>query len=693
MNKPVLSVIGQSKLELGPEGRKAIGNWSLARDVNNVAWAVLDCQGASANTLSRDVLGDLEKVLDELDDTPAAGLVLRSAKRGGFVAGADISEFRSVSDPSEATESLHRGHAVLDRLEDLDLPTIAVVHGYVLGGGFELALACDHRIAVEGASFGFPEVRLGLHPGLGGTFRLPELIDPTEALTMMLTGKSAHTKKAQDLGIVDTVTEERHVKAAVAALIGKGSRSNSRGLKDAAFELGAARSLAARQMRARTQKKARREHYPAPHVLIDLWEEHGGDRKSMQKAEISSFAQLLASETAQNLIRVFFLREKLKRNAAGASRIRNVHVVGAGTMGAEIAALCAIKGFRVTLSDVKLEPLAEAVRRAEKLARDAHLSDIEIRDALDRLMPDPKEYGLARADLVIEAAPEKPDLKRDLLASIEKRTAADTVIASNTSSIELTGLTSALDKPDRFAGLHFFNPVSKLELVEVVSHEAAGENTLAALNGFVGAIDHLPVPVASYPGFLVNRVLTPYLLEAALLVDEGFDAELVDRAAENFGMPMGPLEVADRVGLDICLHVATSLRDNLDKPVADIPAWMKKHVDRGNLGEKTGQGIYTWKDGKPGKSGSDAEIPADMQDRLVLPMLNAAVECLRRKVVADSDSLDAAMIFATGFAPFRGGPIHYARQRGTDDIVSRLETLQSRYGQRFKPDEGWQDLG
>jgi len=692
MGKPVLSVIGETKPELGSGKVKAFANWQLRRDDDGIAWAILDAKGTGTNTLSEAVLTDLAKLLDAVEADLPNALVLRSAKPGGFVAGADISEFREAKDESAVAERLRDGHAVIDRLEALDCPTIAVVHGYALGGGFELALACDHRIAVDGAYFGFPEVRLGLHPGLGGTFRLSELIAPTEAMTMMLTGKAAHTKKAKNLGIVETVTEERHIRAAVKAVSGKGEQDSKRGLKAALFDIGPARKLAASRMRSQTEEKAPRAHYPAPHALIDIWEEHGGDRRSMQKAEIRSFAHLLKTDTAQNLIRVFFLREGLKKNASAKNDIECVHVVGAGTMGAEIAAWCAIKGFRVTISDLKLEPLAKAVKDAAATAKGAHLSDMEIRDALDRLMPDPKDYGLADADLIIEAAPELPDVKRELLASIEERARKDAIIATNTSSLELGGLASALGKPGRFAGLHFFNPVSKLDLVEVVSHPKATKKTLSALNAFVGAIGHLPAPVKTYPGFLVNRVLTPYLLEAALMVDEGMEAERIDRAAEKFGMPMGPLEVADRVGLDICLHVADSLRANLDRPVPDVPDWMRRRVENGKLGAKSGEGIYKWEDGKPRKEDSEGDGNAELQDRLILPMLNAAVECLRKGVVSDADTLDGAVIFATGFAPFRGGPVHYARERGADDIVQTLEELAKLHGPRFAPDEGWKDL-
>lgn len=694
MSKPVLSVIGETELELGSGEEKSFGNWRLRRDTGGIAWAILDGKGSSTNTLSQAVLTDLSKLLDAIESQLPELLVLRSAKPGGFAAGADISEFREADDEQGIAERLRQGHAVIDRLEALDCPTLAVVHGYALGGGFELALACDHRIAIDGAWFGFPEVRLGLHPGLGGTFRLSELIDPTEAMTLMLTGKSAHTKKARALGIIDEVTRERHVDAAVRARLGQKKSRASRGLKAAIFDLGPARKLAANRMRTQTEGEAPRRHYPAPHALIDLWENHGGDRDGMQKAEISSFAKLLMTDTAKNLIRVFFLREALKKKASGTSGVDRVHVVGSGTMGAEIAAWCAIKGLRVTLSDLKLTALAKAIKDAGRIAREAHLSDIEVRDALDRLMPDPKQYGLADADLIIEAAPEKIDLKRDLLASIEARARNEAIIATNTSSLELDGLASVLNNAGRFAGLHFFNPVAKLELVEVVAQPKATKKTLSRLNAFVGAINRLPAPVRSYPGFLVNRVLTPYLLEAGLMVDEGIGPVQIDRVAERFGMPMGPLEVADRVGLDVCLRVADILRESLDEPIPEAPGWMRKRVESGRLGRKSGEGIYVWKDGKPNKDQEDSKqpLPDDLQDRLILSMLNAAVECLCEDVVSDADTLDAAMIFATGFAPFRGGPLNYARQRGREDIVKALEELASKHGPRFSPDPGWVDL-
>ena len=586
---------------------------------------------------------------------------------------------------------LKQGHEVLDRFEKLPCPTIAVVHGMALGAGFEIALACDYRIAVNGAKFGFPEVNLGLHPGLGGTYRLPALIDPLEAMTMMLTGKTAYTKKAKSAGIADVVVEERHVEAAVAAIVAGEVERQKPGLKAKALQFDAARGFTANRMRSETAKKAKKEHYPAPYALIDIWEEHGVDRKEMQKAEIESFAELLKTETSQNLQRVFFLQQGLKNAARGEDGIDHVHVIGAGEMGAEIAAWSAIRGKRVTLGDINLKPLGKAVKTAAKICKDKHLTSIETRDVLDRLVPDPKGYGLAKADLVIEAATENPELKEKIYADAEGRMKVDAILATNTSSLRLKELSSKLKNPNRFAGLHFFNPVSKMQLIEVVRQDGTDEGVLERLMAFCGQISRLPVPVTDYPGFLVNRALTPYLMEAMVLMEEGVDKAVIDKAAIDFGMPMGPVALADQVGLDICLHVAESLKSSLDKPMPEINEKLRTKVEAGDIGKKSGKGFYDWSDGTP-RPDPDKSGPDDLTDRLILPMLDGCVECLRRGVARDADEVDGAMIFATGFAPFRGGPMHYARSRGTDEIRNRLKELAERHGNRFEPDPGWTDL-
>lgn len=696
MTGAVLEYLGDVRLELGPVRQAATeGQWRHAKAEDGIVWMALDKRGSGTNTISKDVLLELSGTLDRLEEDPPEALVLRSAKPKGFAAGADIDEFAGM-EPKDIVAMLRDGHAILDRLADLPCPTIAVVHGEALGAGFELALACDWRIAVEGASFGFPEVQLGLHPGLGGTFRLTGLIDQVEAMQLMLTGKKAHTKKAARLGIADVVTEERHVAAAVRACAdgeierrGGGLRG---GLKSGALKFSRTRKLAARQMRSKTEEKAPQAHYPAPHALIDLWEEHGGNHATMQEAELRSFARLVATDTCQNLIRVFRLRRDLKKRGQGDDGVAHVHVVGAGEMGAEIGAWAAIRGKTVSLSDLDLDALGEAVKTAQGVCESAHLSATETRDALDRMMPDPNSYGVRRADLVIEAVPEKADLKTKIYKGLCKDMKPDALLATNTSSLLVERLSEAVEDPARFAGLHFFNPVSKMQLVEVVRTKATSRSTGERLAAFCGAIDRLPAPVCDYPGFLVNRALTPYLMEAMVLLDEGIEKEVVDRAALRFGMPMGPVTLADQVGLDICLDVADGLKAELDKPVPDVPDWMRSMVEEGRTGKKAGRGFYDWSDGTPHPSEGDAG-PEDLTDRLILPMLDACMECLRLDVAQDEDEVDGAMIFATGFAPFRGGPMHYARARGHAEVRERLQELSERYGPRFAPDEGWSRHG
>ena len=689
MSKPVLSYLGETKLALGPAGSAEGHPWRKA-EADGVVWLVLDCADTSTNTISAAVLEGLNAEVEALEKSPPRAVVIRSAKKNGFAAGADINGFREMTGDG-TVDMLKQGAEVLDRFEKLPCPTIAVVHGMALGAGFEIALACDYRIAVDGAKFGFPEVNLGLHPGLGGTYRLPALIDPLEAMTMMLTGKTAYTKKAKSLGIADLLVEERHVEAALAAIVAGEVERQKPGLKAKAFQLDAARGFVANRMRSETARKAKREHYPAPYALIDIWEKHGDNRKEMQKAEIESFAELLKTDTSQNLQRVFFLQQGLKNAARGEDGIDHVHVIGAGEMGAEIAAWSAICGKRVTLGDINLKPLGKAVKTAAKICKDKHLSSIETRDVLDRLIPDPKGYGLAKADLVIEAATENPELKEKIYADAEGRMKADAILATNTSSLRLSELSSKLKNPNRFAGLHFFNPVSRMQLVEVVRQDGTDENVLNRLMAFCGEISRLPVPVSDYPGFLVNRALTPYLMEAMVLMEEGVDKEVIDKAAIDFGMPLGPVALADQVGLDICLHVAESLKSSLDKPMPEINEKLRKKVEAGNIGKKSGKGFYDWSDGTP-RPDTDKSGPDDLTDRLILPMLDGCVECLRKGVARNADEVDGAMIFATGFAPFRGGPMHYARTRGTEDVRNRLMELAERHGNRFEPDPGWADL-
>lgn len=688
---PILKSLMSRQIEMGDaQNLQDVRHFKLGRDENDIAWVYFDRKGESVNTLNRAVLEDLSRVLDKLDDQPPKGMVIRSLKPSGFCAGADIRDFREAASPDVMIEELSQGKAILDRLESLPFSTIALVHGHCLGGGFELALACDERIAIDGAKFGFPEVQLGLHPGLDGSVRLTRLINPLEAMTHMLTGKTAYTRKAKTLGVVSEIAEERHAKAAVQSLLQARSTMNENGLMGSVMKIGLARSFAAKKMRAQTAKQAPKDHYPAPYALIDLWEKHGGDRNAMSKAETRSFAHLMFTETAQNLIHVYFLREALKSSADNKSEFEHLHMIGAGAMGGDIAAWSAIQGLTVSLADIENEAIGEAMKRAKAMTQKRHLNSRESRDALDRLIADPTQSGVQKADILIEAGPEVEKIKKQIYASVEPNLKTTAVLATNTSSLPLADIGRSLKKKGRFAGIHFFNPVSSLDLVEVVNWSGANKVTMDRSRSFIRQIGKLPVDVKSAPGFLVNRALMPYLLEAILMLEEGVKAETIDKAAEDFGMPVGPIELADQVGLDICQHVGGVLREQLDTPVAEIPDFVRQKVKDGHLGKKTGQGFYKWKDGKAQKDEPGA--PADdAQDRLILPLLNACAACLRKDIVGSSDELDAAMIFATGFAPFRGGPMNYAASRGHKDIKESLSRLCKSYGQRFGPDHFWQE--
>jgi 3-hydroxyacyl-CoA dehydrogenase / enoyl-CoA hydratase / 3-hydroxybutyryl-CoA epimerase len=695
MDSRIMDVLGERVLELGPkpDASGPYRHFKLTRDSEGIAWLLFDREGASANTLSADVLEEFEAVLAALESQRPAGLVIRSAKKSGFIAGADVNEFRGATDARPVETAIGRAHAVIDRLEALRIPSVAVIHGFCLGGGLEVALACQSRIAIEGARFGFPEVMLGLHPGLGGTARFTGLVNPMQAMTLMLTGKTIDARRAKSLGLVDGVAQERHVRNAVKdAVFGQLKRARP-GLLNAVLNSSPVRGFLASRMRAEAEKAAPHEHYPAPYALIGLWEKHGNDKAAMLAAEKSSFANLMVTPTAQNLIRVFFLREQMKKLAGSGNKIGHVHVIGAGAMGGDIAAWCAHQGLRVSLADVKAEPIAGAMKRASDLFGKIMRKGTDIRDALDRLIPDLDGDGVRNADLVIEAVPEKLELKQKVYAALEPKMKPGAILATNTSSIPLQDLRSTLQSPQRLVGLHFFNPVSRLQLVEVVSHDGTDPQLLKEALAFVGAIDRLPLPVKSSPGFVVNRALTPYMLEAMLMLDENIDKVTIDTAAEKFGMPMGPIELADQVGLDICLDVGDMLRSKFGNLLPPTPAWLRDKVARAELGRKTGKGFYVWKDGKADKTaGSPAttQPTEEMIDRLILPMSNVCVACLREGIVDNADVVDGAMIFGTGYAPFRCGPLNYARIRGPENVVSTLRALEAKFGGRFAPDAGWE---
>lgn len=652
---------------------------------NDIAILHLDVAEQSTNVLSREVLSEFERVLAEIEKKALKGLIILSAKPSGFIAGADVREFENISDPARAAELARGAQHVFNRLEKLPFPSAAVIHGFCLGGGLELALACTYRVVRDdpGTRLGLPEVKLGIHPGFAGTVRLPKLIGHVAALDLMLTGRSVSGKQAQRLGLVDEVMPERHLITAAQALIARRQPRAKPRWRQRLPGWALSRPIVARAFEKRVRQKANPEHYPAPYRILDLWR-----RAANQEQEALSLGELLVSRTSRNLVHIFLIGEALKRTGRAHSHdIERVHVIGAGVMGADIAMWAAHRGFTVSLQDQDPKALGRAMKRAYDFFKKRLKDPRAVQEAMDRLIPDINGNGLHRTDLVIEAIVEKVGAKRELFKAVEAIAPATAVLATNTSSIPVEEIAESLRDPARLVGLHFFNPVAKMQLVEIVRGAQTSEQALNRARAWTVAIDRLPLDVKSSPGFLVNRVLMPYLIESVRLLEEGVAAPLIDKAARDFGMPMGPVELADVVGLDICLSVAEVLSGPTKTPVPDK---LRQMVEEGRLGRKTNRGFYKY-DSKgrlkrPG-AGKTSDIP--ITERLILRLLNEAMACLRERVVADTDAVDAGMVYGTGFAPYLGGPMRYAESLGETGIGHSLYRLAQEYGDRFEPDPGW----
>jgi len=667
-------------------------NWRLKRDGDDIVRLYLDCPETPVNTLSRAVLEELDAVLNIMREAPPPrGLIILSAKSGGFITGADIREFTTLKSREEALGLIRRGQAVFDRLEALSFPTVALIHGFCLGGGLELALACRFRIAEQGARLGFPEVLLGIHPGFGGTVRLPGLVGAATAMDMILSGRILDARRAKKIGLVHQAVPSRQLESwARKAILGPLPTVRPSLIKRLSNHA-LLRPLISKALLCQVTRRAPSAHYPAPYAIIHLWSHYAGDPQIMLREEAASVAGLITGPIARNLARVFFLRERLKSlGRAEDFKVRHVHVIGAGVMGGDIAAWCALRGCAVTLQDREPRFIAPAVKRAWRLFQRRLKSPRLARQAMDRFTPDINGViGLARADLVIEAIFEDVDAKRELFRDIESRVRPEALLATNTSSIPLEEISKTLANPERLVGIHFFNPVARMSLVEVIAGGDTDPSALKRAFAFARQIDRLPLAVKSGPGFLVNRVLMPYLMEAMILAGEGVSPERIDRAALAFGMPMGPLTLADTVGLDICLHVGTILESRLG---SKVPARLREMVDSGLLGKKSGKGFYAYKRGKqirkrPRKTGAEL---SEIMDRLMFRMFNEAMACLREGVIQDADLLDAGMIFGAGFAPFRGGVLRHCRAMGIPAMRHRLLEMEKKYGERFHPDAEWE---
>ena len=669
--------------------------WKLERDADGVAWLSFDKPGTSANVLSGAVLLELDGLLAELEQEPPRGVVVLSAKKSGFIAGADIKEFTSLSDEASGYRLIRRGQQVMARLAALPCPTVAAIHGFALGGGLELALACRYRVAVddERLSLGLPEVQLGIHPGFGGTVRSVQLVGVRTAMEMMLTGKPLRAARARSAGLVDRLVPAAELRGRARELILSPPAPRRAPLLERLLSAAPVRAFVRGSLIAQVARRAPREHYPAPYAIIDLWSRYGAHGEAAYEAEARSIAHLFTTETSRNLVRVFLLQDGLKSagGKAGAD-IRNVHVIGAGVMGGDIAAWSALRGFTVTLEDRAQEYLEPALQRAQELF-DKRLPDpARNAEARARLRADLAGDGAASADVVIEAIFENLEAKQALYARIEPRLKPGALLATNTSSIMLEPLAAKLVQPERLVGLHFFNPVAQMPLIEVVHAANTAAAAVQAATGFARRLDKLPIACRSAPGFMVNRVLTPYMYEAMLAAQEGTPPPIIDRCAVSFGMPVGPIELVDVVGLDVAAHVGEIIARELGRPVTRI-ARLDELIAAKHLGRKSGAGFYTWRDGKAVKAApAGARTPPDLLDRMILVLVNECVACLRERVVESADLADAAVIFGTGFAPFRGGPLNYARARGVTAVVARLNELAARYGERFRPDAGWSQL-
>lgn len=667
-------------------------HWKTGEGDDGVVTLTLDRANSSVNAISRAVLDELEQIVERLAIEKPAGVIIHSAKPSGFAVGADIKAFVEYARHDTVLENIEHGQRVYESLARLSCPTVAAVHGACMGGGTELILACRQRIAADDdkTRIGLPEVMLGIHPGWGGTARLPRLIGASEALPLMLTGKSLSAKRALALGVIDRVARSEELLVEARLLLRHPQpRPFARRAIAWLSNTWPARQILAPMVFKQTAAKVRKEHYPAPFAMIDVWKRGGSDIRQRLKIEARSVAKLAKTPTAQNLIRIFFLQERLKGQAGDTDPgIKHVHVVGAGVMGGDIAAWAAFKGFDVTLQDREMKYIQPALDRARQLYEKRLHTPEKVEATVRRLRADVDGSGIASADLAIEAIYENAAAKRELYGKIEPQFRADEILATNTSSIPLDQLREGLDAPQRFLGLHFFNPVAQMPLVEVVRHDRLDPAIEKRALAFCKAIGKLPVAVKGTPGFLVNRILMPYLLEAIRLYSEGVPGAVLDREARKFGMPMGPIELADTVGLDVCVSVGKELAPFLG---LEVPLGLDDKIEAGKRGKKDGQGLYVWQDGKPEKPEVDKDytMPPDLQERMILPMVNEAVACLADRVVDDADLLDAGVIFGTGFAPFRGGPIQYVRSEGVDKLKARLEQLAQRYGERFSPKNGW----
>lgn len=695
--------------------------FNVTTSSTGVMTVAMDVPQRPMNVFTPVVMEELESIVSEIESRSDLRLVVfRSEKESGFLAGADVRDIAAISGPAQAGRLIDAGQQLFHRVEHLKVPTLVVIHGPCLGGGLEWSLACDYRIARDNSStkIGLPEIKLGVIPGWGGTQRLPRQVGLVQSLGMILQGKTVSAHTAAKIGLIDRAILpddwEHGVEQFIAEIVKGKVRARSPLRQRAMRFLESSRLGSAWILRsARSKIRFKSAQYPALPAAIHAIETGLRKQGAGYVTERSEFVKLLSTSTCRNLLSLFFARESardIKTWASGADRvdvhfheIRRVGVIGAGAMGAGIGQFAATHGYDVAFREVDESAVQQGRVRVEKLmhtyAERSRLDDDEKRELDRRIVMSTDDDAIVLCDLVVEAAVERLDIKKQIFARLDSLVAEDCILATNTSSLSVDAIATAVKNPKRVAGLHFFNPVHRMELVEVVRGEHTNNDTITRLVAFVRSLGKTPVVTKDAPGFLVNRVLFPYLGEAVMMVSEGFSPSEIDRELRRFGMPMGPLELIDQVGVDIANHVAASLGDVITglEPVVDVLSGM---VQEGHLGKKSGGGFYDYPAGKAvprgseGTSGVSSSEPHDgfaddgltaIQRRLVYPMLRESMLCKEQQIVREDWMIDLAMVLATGFAPHRGGPLRVIDSIGAANVYENMKRLHVVHGQRFLP--------
>jgi 3-hydroxyacyl-CoA dehydrogenase / enoyl-CoA hydratase / 3-hydroxybutyryl-CoA epimerase len=687
-------------------------------DANAVGWITFDDPERPLNVLSESVMRGFAEALD---DARAAGregrvrvVVIRSGKPDSFIAGADVDAIASIEDPAQAETKIRLGQAIFMDVETMPVPTVAAIHGVCLGGGTELALACRYRILSDSdkTKVGLPEVMLGILPGWGGTTRLPRLVGLQAALDMLLTGKQINPRKAKRIGFADAVVPADIFAGMIdefvaGVLDGTTTRAKpKRGLMTRLLD----ESYPGRKLVIRTARKkvlaGTGGHYPAPLRILDVLDRNLS--KSVERSleeEARAEAELIVSPVCKNLVHVFHMREAARKVGVGGGEAREVHalgVLGAGVMGGGIAQLAAYKDIRVYMKDIRHDAVTGGLQHArqlfDKAVKRRKLTRREAAQHMELITGGLEYHGLSNADLVIEAVVERMEVKRAVLAEAEQNVSPDCVLATNTSSLSVDTMAEALGRPERFCGMHFFNPVHRMPLVEVIRGADSSDWAVATVYALALRLGKVPVVVGDGPGFLVNRVLGPYLNEAGFLLGDGASIQEVDRAAKKFGMPMGPLRLIDEVGIDVSAHAGASLHEALGARLTPSPVLVALGKTE-RLGKKGGRGFYLYEKGRQkdvdetvyAELGS--AVPAvrkklterEIRRRLVVQMINEAARALSEGIVRTAADVDLAMIMGTGFPPFRGGLLRFADSVHPRGILDRARDLSEKYGDRFTP--------